>query len=312
LNTLLLKLIESPVENLLGVARTDTEHRIFSLVAFLAVVMLTLPLQLLTNTSKFGFVGFVGVATTVYILVVVCSQAGSYRTAYEPKIDFFGTDNNPLLIIENLGLFFFALYCMDCYFMVREDMGKQATRKNMLKVGVSTVGICFTIFLALGLVGYLSLGDKILSLSIDIFSDRPALAGSADIPMQIGKIAIVLTIVASNITRVIAFKKHFFDMLGRDLTRRANIIFTIVFMFIPSIIAFVYPSVLDWIGLCGAFCNSTLGVGFPALMGWKYYRQVKKNKQAYAVALWGVTVQSIFYVSAGLTLFKMFGVYTPK
>lgn len=253
-----------------------------------------------------------GVATTVYVLVVVCFQAESYRKAYEPKIDYLGTDNNPLLIIENLGLFFFALYCMDCFFMVREDMGNQATRKNMMKVGVSTVGICFSIFLALGLVAYLSLGDKILSMSIDIFSDRPALAGSADIPMQIGKIAIILTVLASNITRVIAFKKHFFDMLGRDLTKRANIIFTLAFMFIPSIIAFVYPDVLDWVGLCGAFCNSTLGVGFPALMGWKYYRQVKKNRQAYAVALWGVTVQSVFYVAAGLTLFKMFGVYTPK
>lgn len=43
LNTSLLKLIEAPVENLLGVAATEFNHKIFSLVVFLAVVMLTLP-----------------------------------------------------------------------------------------------------------------------------------------------------------------------------------------------------------------------------------------------------------------------------
>lgn len=253
-----------------------------------------------------------GVATTIYILAVVCIQAPSYKEAYNPKIDILATETNPLLIIENLGLFFFALYCMDCYFMVREDMGKQAKRKNFMKVGVSTVTICFVIFLALGLMAYLSMGDKILSLGIDIYANRPALEGSSDMAMVIGKILILFTILASNITRVIAFKKHFFDMLGRELTKKANIIFTVCFMFLPCIIAFAYPEVLDWVGLCGAFCNSSLGVGFPALMGWKYYWSKNKKPQAFAVAFWGITVQAAFYMATFLTLLKMFGAYTPK
>jgi len=35
---------------------------------------------------------------------------------------------------------------------------------------------------------------------------------------------------------------------------------------LPSAIGFVYPAVNDWIGLIGAFCMTSLGTTFPAMM----------------------------------------------
>merc|ERR1712232_142878 len=70
-------------------------------------------------------------------------------------------------------------------------------------------------------------------------------------------------------------------MMDRELTWKANVIFTIAFMYVPSLVAFVYPDVNDWVCLLGAFCNSTLGVLFPALIGYKYWTlKLKKKKES--------------------------------
>jgi len=162
--------------------------------------------------------------------------------------------------------------------MIRSDLGKKATRKNYNKIGTIMAMICFSIFLTVGIVGYISMGDALIDLGIDIFPNRPGL-GDSDLAMTIGKVGVIFVLIISNICRVVAIKKHFFYMIDREITHKANIFFTFTLMYLPSLIAFVYPQVNDWVSLLGAFCNSTLGVLFPALMGYKFYGSMANRKE---------------------------------
>ena len=59
-------------------------------------------------------------------------------------------------------------------------MGKAATEKNFLKMGVSSVATMVGPFLLIGIMGYFSFGQRILDKNIDVWVERPGITGESD------------------------------------------------------------------------------------------------------------------------------------
>jgi hypothetical protein len=241
-------------------------------------------------------------------MLLVSIQTPSYKTHFNQSGTSLVNYDDPLLLLQSIGMFTFALYLMDCLFLVKNDMGKAGTSKNVLKMGASSILMMLVPFYIIGVLGYLSFGDAVKN--IDLFPIRPALPGDSDIYMKIAQCLVIVSVSLANITRVIALKLHVFDMAGKPITWKRNVLWTMATCYIPSLIAWVYPDVNDWVSLLGAFCMTTLMIAFPAAMGILYYRKRKAWVAVCAVSAWLVLWVLVGYSSAILTIMKMIGLVT--
>jgi len=213
---------------------------------------------------------------------------------------------NPLLIVQNLGMFTFNTYILDMIFIVKADMGK-VTEKRIFIVGASTMFTMVIPFLLFGIVGYLSLGN--IALSMDLYPDRIPIPGQSDYLMMTVKVLMTIVILVGYLMRFIALKLQLFSLVGKEITNRYNMLYTITLLFIPAAIGYVYPAVNDWIGLIGAFCMTTLGTTFPAMMTVKEMENEKgsskKKLKIRMVKIWGFVFTTVGYVSAIAIILKM-------
>ena len=137
---------------------------------------------MLTTSERFKNLGLVSVTTCFYLLFVILFECKEYRQEFKPEINLIGS--SPISMIQNVGLFIFAIYTIDCIFMVRNNM-KAATSSNILKLGASASFIALIPFLLIGIFGYYSLGQYLEN--IGMIPDRPTLQNSSDIAMNIAK-----------------------------------------------------------------------------------------------------------------------------
>lgn len=308
INMFFMNLIESVAADWFGFIDNHNFHRVLSLCGFFFMAIVTLPLQLLNDTSKFGKIGVLSIATLFFIMLLVAIQTPSYKTHFNQSGTSLVNYDDPLLLLQSIGMFTFALYLMDCLFLVKNDMGKAGTSKNVLKMGASSILMMLIPFYIIGVLGYLSFGNAVEN--IDLFPIRPALPGDSDIYMKIAQCLVIVSVSLANITRVIALKLHVFDMAGKPITWKRNVLWTMATCYIPSLIAWIYPSVNDWVSLLGAFCMTTLMIGFPAAMGIIHYKKQKAWVAVCAVSVWLVLWMLIGYSSAILTIMKMIGLVT--
>jgi len=105
----------------------------------------------------------------------------------------------------------------------------------------------FIVFEVTGVLGYMSLGDE--AYNVDLFPMRPALKGYKDSFMTFAKIFLGVAVYIAVLVRVISIKTQFFKLQNKPLTWRRNVLFTIVTMYIPGLIGFVYPGVANWVSL---------------------------------------------------------------
>lgn len=99
--------------------------------------ILTLPLQLMTTTEKFGSLGIFSLATILYMAFVTGNQAHDLNIQNNTEIQLVSFDH-PLMMIQNLGLWTFSVYLLDTLFLIKKDM-KVPTEKNIMIVGTSSV-----------------------------------------------------------------------------------------------------------------------------------------------------------------------------
>jgi len=229
------------------------------------IAIISLPLMLMNDTSKFGSITFISLASLFFIMTLVCIQAPSYQTQYNPlkTLNMFNNLDKPLLVLQNLGLFTFALYTLDVFFLITNNLGKAATPKNIMTVSAVSVNTLIIPYIIIGIMGYYSFGDYILN--IDLFPARPSLLQYNDILMKIGMVLVIFGVCLGNISRFIALKQLCFEIINKDLTWKRNVIFTVCYLYVPGLIGFAYPKVNDWVALIGGFCMSSLGILFLVL-----------------------------------------------
>lgn len=151
-------LVQVPLAHAIGV---DPEASLYSsllnLSGLLLMALLTLPLQLLTSTEKFGNIGKFSVATLIFVAVVISMQWPTYANQNEPEIKLVNTDE-PLVMLQNLGLWIYSMYCLDTIFLIKKDMGK-VTQKRIMQLGAVATTSMFVPYVLIGIFGYLSFGS---------------------------------------------------------------------------------------------------------------------------------------------------------
>jgi len=80
--------------------------------------------------------------------------------------------DNPIMLIQNYGVFNFLCYCYDGLFMIKEDMGKRnVTEKNINALNISVLILTILPYTVVGILAYYSLG--IDTRKIDLWQNRP-------------------------------------------------------------------------------------------------------------------------------------------
>jgi amino acid permease len=302
-NSFLCSLIEAPMAAAMGSNINDPHFQsMLELGGLAALMILTIPLQLMNNTSVFGKIGMFTIFTLVFVMYVVIEQAADYAVETKSEVKAFNFDS-PLLMIQNLGVWTFNSYLLDPIFLIKKDMGK-VTEKRILIFGGTGLVMVMTPYILFGIIGYISVGD--LALGLDLFPDRAALPGSPDFLMTMVKALLIGVIMIAYLVRFIALKLQVFSMLGKTLTKNYNILYTVGVLGLPSAIGFVYPAVNAWIGLIGAFCMTTLGTTYPAMMMMKEMKAAGAKKSlVLALRTWSIVFTAVGYVSAVSIVMKM-------
>ena len=144
-----------------------------------------------------------------------------------------------------------------------------------------------------------------------MWQDRPAIdLYSSDILMDIARVLLSLTVLITYCCRFITIKQLVFEMFKKDINSKIkNFSFTITFMLIPPIIAFIYPAAGDWISLLGAVCMTSLLITIPSLMAIKNWRLTGNNKGKICMTIvWAGFFTLMGYMAGLFVVLKMTGV----
>lgn len=213
--------------------------------------------------------------------------------------------DNPLNMLQNIGMFSFCVYLLDTIFLVKNEMGVTGTKKNVFIAGTTSTIVMTIPYILVAMVAYYSFGT--LAMNIDLWPSRPHLINSFgdDILMKMAVGLLICSVTLSNIARIVALKVQVFMMMNKKLTWKTNVIWTVGVMYIPCLVAYVYPSVNDWVSLMGAFCMTSLANLLPAMLSYKIYKEEGKNFKAAMIVVWATIFCFIGYSSTILTLLKM-------
>jgi len=305
-NTFLMNLVQPALARSVGFPMDDSKFQTVTQLSGLAIlIVLMIPISFMNDTAIFKKIGAISVFTLLFTVFTVCYQTQDYISHYQPEI-VLAKFNDPAALLQNLGGFTFNMYLLDMIFMLKNDMTKVTVKKIMI-VTTSPALIMFISFMTVGVLGYISVGD--VSLSLDLFLDRPALEGSSDILMTIIKVLMIGIMMIAYLVRFIALKVQVFNIASKQITKKNNLFYVLALLLVPGFIGYVYPSVNSFMNLIGAFCMTSLGFTFPALMAVKemQIQNVAKWK-INAVRFWGLFFSFLGFASTIMIILNMGGV----
>jgi len=226
-NSFLMNLIEEPMANMFGVEDTPGFNSWGTLISSIIVVTLMIPLQLKNDTSSLKNAGIFSILTLFFVMIVIIIQTPGYMTQNKSMetVEYWNFDS-PMKLLQNLGIFIFSYNITTTYHVVKSTMSNP-NENRLLKMGFYTVMTLYLPYLSIGILGYLSLGAA--GKTLDLFPNRPAIVGSWDILMKIGKVGLVVTIYVAYLMRVIVVKRQFFDFCRMEITPKKNYAFVLSF-----------------------------------------------------------------------------------
>jgi len=186
-----------------------------------------IPLQLKNDTSSLKNVSIFSILTLFFVMVVIIIQTPGYmhQNKSMETVEYWNFEN-PMTLLQNLGIFIFSYNITTTYHVVKSTLSNPSENR-LLKMGFYTVMTLYLPYLTIGVLGYLSLGAA--GKTLDLFPNRPALDGSWDILMKIGRVGLVVTIYVAYLMRVIVVKRQFFDFCKMEITPKKNYAFVLSF-----------------------------------------------------------------------------------
>lgn len=308
INLQLISLVYAPLASWLDITDHGSFKTIVSGCCFLAVTLWTMPMQMQTNVKLFESLGYVTVCACIFVATLLCIDYSDYSSYNDPdiKMDDF---SQPLGLLRNIGTFQVALDVVDCIFLVRNQMGKNFSEINMIKVGYTTTLWLAVMFSIIGIMGYLSMGDGVLN--IPVILNRPSIPGQSDNMIIIAKLLLIFSASLSIASRAIAVKEQVCQMWNIYLTRKINIIMTLVFMIWAPLISFLYKDFGDFVNLLGSYGMTTMSTAIPCFIAVKIFLERGQKCAAILTICWCVPIGALQYSGAVCTLLKMVGVIHP-
>ena len=96
--------------------------------------------------------------------------------------------------------------------------------------------------------------------------------------MKIGKFLMIPTCWIVLLINSFPFKDQTFDLFNLKNDDTNDWVVTIITLFGTSFIGFLYPNVLDWFSLLGAFCGAFLNIYFPSMLFLAQFKKAPKRK----------------------------------
>ena len=180
---------------------------------------------------------------------------------------------------------------------------KHNVLRRMQKVVRRNVLFDIFLFIIIAVIGYLTWPIGTPSLIIE----RTKIVEKADIPMSIGRLALVLTIIMKLPSNYNTLRLTLFNIFWgtTTITKKKNIIVTLVVLFLCCTVSIVYSEISGYIKLIGGICSAIVGFLIPSML---YTRTNKYPKWHWK----NIMTQFIFglftligFISAGRTIYEI-------
>lgn len=175
--------------------------------------------------------------------------------------------------------------------------------RRMQKVVRRTVLFDIFLFLTIAIIGYLTWPIQTPSLIIE----RNKITKGSDIPMSIGRIALVLTVIMKLPNNYNALRLTLFNLFWgtTTITKVKNITVTLIVLLLCCTVSVVYSEISGYIKLIGGICSSIVGFLIPALLYTKTNKYPRWHWKNIITILIFSLLTTIGFISAGRTIVEI-------
>lgn len=254
------------------------------------------------SISKYIFV-FV-----LYLIVLMAVQCASYRSHFEnkhtPKYSMFKW--NVTDMVRYYGNFLYGFNCLAGVFTMTNQLKKQRHSGHIRKIYLYTTVCLYVIFAAVGVIGYISLGND--SADYDLIILRPPLGNSKDIPMKVGWLLVGLTNLICFVMYSVSWKIQFKGFFGFQMTNCRNFLITVAVVYLPFVVGWSYPYATKIFGIIGGIFGTILMTTFPGMLYLAYLAQTgrKWSFKYWAMLVWCTASTLLGMASGGVLIADLF------
>lgn len=190
--------------------------------------------------------------------------------------------------------------CHPNFFYIRNELVKP-NKPRVKKVLMYSIATETLIYLLMGAVGYLSLGDNNM---VSLFTLRPKIGNGGDWPMKIAVLLFLVLSITNIGINLYPCREQLVSILGagqKPKTRTACALGTLIACILITV---VYPDIMGIFGLCGGLFCTYIGWVFPFLI---MIRMMPEKKWfEYPKFFYYVGFFFIVWISVGSTLQSIF------
>ena len=276
-------------------------------------LVIIFPLCLIKDVSKLRIASLFGVITLISLIVLIVVEFPSYYKYYKDTVyskDDISTHINLFNYKSGFdsSLYFFQ-YCSSLFYSFVTTIGAvpifntlhNNILRRMQKVVRRTVLFDIVLFLVISVIGYLTwpIGTP------DLIIEREKIRKGADVPMSVGRIALVLTVMMKLPNNYTSLRITIFNMVWgtTEITNKKNVAVTLVVLIVCCTVSVLYSQISGYIKLIGGICSSVVGFIIPALL----YARTNRYHRWHWKNVVNVTVYAIMtaigFIAAGVTIY---------
>lgn len=227
---------------------------------FLLCIIIT-PIALQTSFYSLRHASIMGVCSLIYAALVVICESPGYMNQYwdYENFDWFVWDWN---LFTGFSTAVFSYTCTTVVLPVKSEL-INPSENRIMKIFTRSVFIEICLYLAIGVLGYLSLLNK----TPDIILDRAPLNGTRDIYIMIARVALILNLSISIPININPGRSHFFMLLDKkpENSKVLHYILTFVFLYGSGALSIIFPDILAAFSFLGGACSVVIGITLPSI-----------------------------------------------
>lgn len=240
------------------------------------VLCLILLLLLQNKLGALRYLTIVIISTVICTILVSMAETPSYYSNFKdsPKYKFqWGVSTPSMDWIPGIATIGMSYACQPNFVYIRAEM-ISPTRSRVKRTIRSTIVIEAVLFLMISVAGYVSLGADLLP---DIYTQRPRLPGSRDLPMTISKFIFLLVITLHIPLCFVPAREQLYTFFR--VPRRAGWHFgvTLAMSLVIFSVPILYPDVLSLFGIFGGTTVAVTSFIVPFLLGFKMEKRLSKK-----------------------------------
>lgn len=253
-----------------GLDENLIDHSIWPKVIQVVVLSIIItPIALQTSFYAFRHASVLGVLALTYAALVVICEAPDYIKEFWNNEDFewFVWDLN---LFTGYSTAIFSYTYTTVALPIKAELINPAEYRIM-KIFSRSVLMEMFIYLAIGVMGYLSMLKK----TPDIILDRVPLNGSSDIYTLIARVTLIINLSISIPININPGRSHFMTLLNNKNTNSSRLphyLITFFFLYGSAALSVVFPDILAAFSFLGGFCSVAIGIALPSNLFYVYHK----------------------------------------